>query len=393
MTRCSNLVSCRILRVMMEKIKVLQFPVRNDGDGLTQYVLNNWRHIDRERFQFDFATMDSHLDFEDAVVSSGGKVHYIKSYAEDSRNTFDEDFASILEGNRYHAVHLHTSYWKNFNCEIVAKEKGVPVVIVHAHNTSVGKTRNMSRDEAIRWHDRQRLAFPSDLATHFCACSQSAADWLYGPQIPREKIYIMPNAIDVEAYSFKQEARRRLRKAYALDQHFVIGHVGRFEYQKNHDFLIDVFADVSRAIDTAKLVLIGVGALMETVKAKVDKLGLTDRVLFLGKRDDVEEWYQAMDLFALPSKFEGLGLVLVEAQCAGLKCIASSAVPGEAKITDLLVYAETHKALWTDEMIKVYQNGYRRYDRSHDVAHTGYSIKDQVKALEKMYAGEAPLHE
>ena len=188
----------------------------------------------------------------------------------------------------------------------------------------------------------------------------------------------------MDKYKFNEIVRNELRQELKIEDKFVIGHIGRFCYAKNHDFLIDVFYEVSKKKDNAILMLIGVGELEEEVKNKVKNLGIEDKVLFLGKKNDAYRYYQAMDLFLFPSKYEGLGMVSIEAQASGLPVICSTSIPSEAKVTDLVSYLSLQDGIekWVDVVIDTYSN-YSRRDTSEEVRNAGFDIRTEaVKLLE-----------
>ena len=375
----------------MNKIRVLQFPIRNTAGGITQYALKNWEYIDKTNYQFDFATFDNKLDFENELTGQYCKVHYFSCYAEDNIKQFTAELNEILDIG-YDAVHLHTSYWKSFIVEEAAKARNIPVIIVHSHNSELGGADStINREDAIIWHKRQRDNFNESLATHFFACSQNSAKWLFGPQIPKESIKILNNAIDVKKFKYTPRIRMHYRDKLGFHDNYIIGHVGRFEYQKNHEFLINVFYNVSKQIKNARLVLVGIGSNMNEVKEKVHRLGLSEKVQFLGKRADVAELYQAIDLFVLPSLFEGLPISMIEAQCSGLKCLTSDNVTEEVKITDCVKHLPLRSEVWRDEIIKTAISNYERYDQSAEVTAKGFSISDQIKTLERIYAREETI--
>jgi len=368
----------------MDKIKVLQFPIANMLGGKTQYVMQNWKHIDRTRFQFDFMTVSKSLDFADELLSQGCKIHYISCRAEEDEKRFAEDVKkALLTG--YDAIHLHTGFWQSFTAEEIAMRMGIKSVILHSHNTGIGIADDSSRENATKWHERQKKKFSCDMATHFLACSTAAADWLYGPQIPREKITILKNAVDVDRYSFNPEVRNEYRRKLGLEDKFVIGHVGRFEYQKNHEFLIDVFEKISKKISNAELILIGTGSEYDKIVEKVTSLGLSSRVRFLGKRDDVANLFQAMDIFVLPSFFEGLAIVLVEAQTSGLKSLTSHAAFPEFSIPENTISLALDIDIWQTKILDIAHNGYKRKSKKNEVIAAGFSIQEQVRVLEEIY--------
>lgn len=296
---------------IMSKIKVIHFTIANSGGGITKYILRLWKYIDRSKFQFDFVTMSKTLDFAEELEKEGCKVYYLSTYAEDDREQFELEVRKILKDGRYDVMYLHTSWWRGFVLEEIGKEVGIPKIIVHSHNTNVHIRENQSREAAINLHYQQREFLSEDIATDFLACSAEAADWLYGNKISREKIEIIPYAIELEEYQFNLQVREEYRKKLGIKDEFVIGHVGRFAFQKNHDFLIEVFKEIVKINDNVKLLLIGIGELEDTIKDKVNNLGLKDKVIFTGKREDINCLMQAMDLFAFPSRFEGFGIVLI----------------------------------------------------------------------------------
>lgn len=364
--------------------KVLHFTIANTGGGITKFVLRLWKYIDRERFHFDFVTMSKQLDFAEELEEEGCKIYYLSTYAEDDIEQFTKEVEEILD-NGYDIVHLHTSWWRGFVLEEIAKRKRVKKIIVHCHNTDVHIKENQSREEARQLHLQQRELLTEDMATDFIACSEDAAEWLYADRISKDKIQIIPYAIEVDDYKFNQKTRTRYRKMLNLQaEDYAIGHVGRFAYQKNHDFLIDVFENVCKYNERAKLLLIGVGELEKEIKNKVFLKGLENRVLFLGKRDDVAPFMQAMDIFVFPSKFEGFGIVLIEAQAAGLKCVVSNEVPQIARITDNIDYLSFEMDLWTDRVLE-YSRGYARKDMSIILENKGYGMKALSSKFEKIY--------
>jgi len=206
---------------------------------------------------------------------------------------------------------------------------------------------------------------------------------LYGKSIDKSKRYkIIPNAVDTEKYKFDPEVRETVRKELGIEDKFVIGHIGRFVYQKNHDFLIDIFSEVYKRNDNAVLLLIGEGALLDDVKAKVHKLALDDVVYFLGARQDANRLYQAFDVFCLPSRYEGLPVVGVEAQIAGLPCVFSSAITKETKFTDYLTFVDLKQSIldWAEIVLNSTNSG-----RKTNVNIGMFDISKQTQELECFY--------
>ncbi|MHA7967370.1 glycosyltransferase [Paenibacillus sp. CAU 1782] len=367
----------------MKRIKVLQFPIANSRGGVTQYAMKNWEFINKERFQFDFATLSKKLDFEEELTQYRCKVHYLSCSVEEDEEKFTKEFKQVLQEG-YDIVHLHTTLWKSFLAEKLALEFGVKKVIVHSHSTMVEILNDRDREKALEVHKKQKELFSSDFATDFWACSQLAADWLFGNQIPKKQISIAKNAINVEEFSFNKEKRTEYREKLGLEKCFVIGHVGRFAYSKNHEMIIDIFREVCTIKSNVRLMLIGTGSTQQRILDKVKYYGISDKVIFMGQRNDVNYLLQAIDLFILPSRFEGLPISLIEAQASGVKCLSSSNVTNEVAVTENIEFIPLEIDKWVERII-FYSNGYVRNNVDQFIIDKGYDIKKQIKNIEQLY--------
>lgn len=368
----------------MKKIKILQFPIANSRGGMTQYALTNWEWMDKDKFECDFVTMNKHIDFEDEVLATGSKIFNISCYAEDNKAQFIKEFDKILNAG-YDIVHLHTKQWKSFLMEEICKKHHIPQVIVHAHNTGIDTADPVKRSVEERLHEKIKREFNIAMATDFWSCSRMAADFLFGEQIPLNRVKIMPNAIELEKFKYKQDVRDEYRKKFDLDNCYTIGHVGRFVYQKNHQFLLQVFQALLQSEENAKLILLGEGELFLEVRRQAKHMNIEDKVLFLGRRDDINNWYQAMDVFCLPSKFEGLPISMIEAQAAGLPCVGSVEITEEIEITNHVVRLPFDIEIWKKQLLN-YRNITRK-DNQMPLTNAGYDIKRQIKVIEKFYRG------
>lgn len=366
-----------------KKIKVLHFPIRNTKGGITKSALKYWKYIDHDRFQFDFATCSHKLDFEQDIIDQGCKVHYISCYAEQDAEQFCKELKEILVQG-YDVIHLNTSWWKSFYAEKVAREVGIKKIVVHARSTSVEITDNIRREKELLIHEKCRNDFTEELGTHFLTCSTEAADFLFGPQIHRDKIRMFHNALDIERYSYDETTRMNTRRRMGLENKFVLGSVGRMSYAKNYEFLVDCFYEIQKRVENARLLLVGSGELEDDIHRQVESYHICDKVVFAGAVNNTEDYLQAMDVFALPSRFEGLPNVLIEAQTAGLKCIASDSVTREAKITDNVVFLGLETDKWVDA-IQHYAKGYIRCKVDEQIRNAGYDIKKEIKILEGIY--------
>lgn len=364
------------------KIKVLHKVSTTGIGGVENAIMNYYRHMNREKFQFDFLTRDPNMADNKTIQELGIEVKLFTATERTDKDLLIKQINSILDDGEYDIVHMNTPYWVGFLIEEIAMLRGISKVIVHSHSSDIDRGKN--REEALRIHQYYKEQFSKAYATHFCACSHLAADWLFGPQIPREEISIVKNAIDLPKYTFNKDVRRIVRRELDLDGCFVIGHIGRFCYQKNQEFLINVFAEIHQANTKARLVLIGEGKEKIKLERIVQELNLAKAVLFLGWRDDVEKVLQAMDVFALPSRFEGLPVVLVEAQAAGLKCITSANVTEEVKVTENLLRLPLETDIWCEALLQC-QEEYGRKSTYETLTDQGYNIEKEALKLEKLY--------
>lgn len=368
---------------MPDKIRVLQFPIGNTKGGVTHYALNNWRFIDKSQFHFDFATMSPYLSIEQDIKDTGAYVYHITEYAEKNPEKFYDELCLILKKGRYDVVHLHTSHWKSMVAERAVKDMGISYAVIHAHNSDVTAAKENRQFEMER-HLRLRNELQEETGTGYWACSYLAADFLFGSSIPKDKIKVMKNAIELDPFKFDTRVRREMREVLGLsDRDWVIGCVGRFAYQKNQEFLLQVIKGIHKNTNVIKLVLVGEGEDLENCKSFVKENALEDIVLFTGYRNDVSRLMMAFDVLAMPSRFEGLAITLIEAQAAGLMCYVSEAVTREAGITDNIVFLPLQEEIWMEKLSRKIEIA--REQMTGQVADAGYDIHRQIKEIEEDY--------
>ena len=361
--------------------RILQMPVRNAKGGITQYVLRNWELIDKNKFIFDWVTLDKKLSFEDELTAQGCKVYHLSCRQEDDEQRFKKELSAIL-ANGYDAIHLHTSFWRGFLAEELAAFAGVPKIIVHAHSTGIDNPDEQKREELLHIHKEWKHRFSSDMATHFTACSESAADFLFGEQIPRNKIRVLRNGIDTHKFEFNEGMRTKARKTLGVENLFVLLQSGRLEYQKNFEFTLAVFKEYARLNDKAILLIAGNGTLESELKEEAKVLG--DRVRFLGFRSDVPELLMAADVFLQPSHFEGFSIASIEAQCSGVPWLVSENVP-EAALPLYKTALPLHKKVWIDTLDKIYIESARNISAGEQLRELGWDINESVETLEELY--------
>jgi len=362
-----------------EPIRVAQIMGKWLGGGVEAVVMNYYRHLDRNKIQFDFIcdSDSTNIPYEE-IEALGGKVIIIPPYQK--INKYIKELTKVLKENKYKIVHSHLNTLSVFPLYCAKKAK-VPVRIAHSHSTTNKKEwkKNIMK-QILR-------IFSKVFATHYFACTEHAGRWLFGNRTyDKGEVYLLNNAIDIEkfTYNFKIRTSKRKELGITVDT-LVIGHVGRFMTQKNHTFLIDIFNEIYKQNKNTILLLIGQGPLEPIIKDKVNNLGLTNNVIFLGQRNDVNELYQAMDCFLFPSLYEGLGMVFVEAQVSGLLSIASTKVPSVAQVSDKAYFIDLNSPieLWGN-MIKETKNINRKIDIAKLKA-SGYDIITEVQKLEQKY--------
>lgn len=330
-----------------EPIRIAQIIGKWLGGGVESVVMNYYRHLDHDKIQFDFICDDDSTNIPyDEIEKLGGKVILIPPYQKVFK--YQKELRRVLRDGKYKIVHSHINTLSVFPL-YAAKKVGVPVRIAHSHSTTNKKEwkKNLLK-QVLR-------PFSKKYATNYMCCSELAGRWLFGDKTYDEgKVYLLNNAIDLDKFKYDKKIRDKKRKELGIKEDtIVIGHIGRFVAQKNHTFLIDIFNQFHKKEKNSILLLAGQGPLQEEIKNKVRELGLDDSVRFLGQRNDANELYQAFDVFLLPSLYEGLPVVGVEAQASGLLCFFSDDMTKETKVLDSTVFMSLSNTAeeWTGEIL------------------------------------------
>ncbi len=356
-------------------IRVLHVVTHMNRGGLETMIMNYYRNIDRTKVQFDFLVhRDYKCDYDDEIEKLGGKIYRLprlNPFSFDYRKRLNNFFKTHTE---YAIVHVHQDCLSSIILKSAYKNK-VKVRIAHSHTEN--QDRNLKY--IIKLFYRQ---FIPKYATHLVACGKDAGEWMFHGA----DFEIINNAIDVEKYIYNTNSRKKIRKEFNIsDGEFVIGHIGRFSPVKNHTFILDVFAEIVKNID-AKLLLVGGGDLKDYIKEKSIKLGISDKVIFTGVRPDVPDLLQAMDVFLFPSLYEGLGIVLIEAQTAGLHTFISNTVPKQSIISEKLMQQLSLSMPIKDWANAIINCKYKeRTDCTCDVINAGYDIKSEAIKLQNFY--------
>mgnify|MGYP004525208503 CR=1 FL=1 len=363
-----------------EPIRVAHITGKWLGGGVESVVMNYYRHIDRTKIQFDFlCDKDStNIPYEE-IEQLGGRVILIPPYQKVFK--YQKELIRIFKENNYKIVHSHINTLSVFPLR-AAKKAGVKVRIAHSHSTTNKKEwkKNLLK-QVLR-------PFSKVYATDYMCCSELAGKWLFGDKAyDSGKVYLLNNAIDLDKFKYDEYLRKEKRKELNItDDTLVIGHVGRFVAQKNHTFLIDIFNEVHKQKENSILLLAGQGPLMVEIKEKVKVFGIEDSVKFLGQRNDINELYQAFDVFCLPSLYEGLPVVGVEAQATGLLCVFSDDMTKETKVLDTTEFLSLNQSAeeWAHNILYDVKK-YKRVDTSKEMTAKNFNIKEETKKLEEYY--------
>lgn len=302
-------------------VRILQVTTFMSRGGLETMIMNYYRHMDRNRIQFDFLLhREEKTDYEDEILSMGGRIYRVPRISPRNFSEYTRAVDAFFADHSYPVVHSHLDAMSAPVLK-AAKDHGVPVRIAHSHNTA------FDRDLKYPMRLFAKRMIPR-YATHLWGCSEDAIAFMFGRdslKLPTTRV--LPNAIDPSVFAFSQENRQRIRREFDIGDEYVVGNVSRFRPQKNHSFLLKAFHGLLTRVPDARLLLVGDGPDEEKIRSEAADLG--DRVIFAGVRDDVPAVLSAMDVFCFPSLFEGFGIALLEAQANGLTCITA-----EEKIPD-----------------------------------------------------------
>ncbi len=361
---------------MSEPIRVLHVVTYMGRGGLESMLMNYYRHIDRTRVQFDFLVhRQERHEFDDEIESLGGRIyrlHRLKPWSISYRRELNEFFRSHPE---YKIVHCHVDCMSSIPLA-AAKAAGVPVRLAHAHSSNQDKDFKY----CLKLYYKRNIP---KVATGLFACSEAAGKWMF----QCDDFCVLPNAIDAKQYSYNSEIRDRMRKSFGLSDELVIGHVGRFSPVKNHAFIFKILKQLLSMGENVKLLSVGTGRWEEEIKQNAHDMGLDDSIVYAGMRTDVADCMQAMDVFILPSLYEGLPVTMIEAQASGLPCLISDRVPIECKKTNLVeqMQLESGAEAWAEAAIRLADT--KRVDTYRQIVASGFDVRENAQWLQKFYCG------
>lgn len=369
----------------MEK-KVLEVNVDDIGySGVYSLVKNVILHKPQD-LKIDIACMEKFKVSENVqeLNKLGTEIYYIGT----EKNKILKQFMfyhktkKLLEENSYDCIHIHADVANKLLLPaLAAKKAGVPKIILHSHASDVdGKYRTIKK----MMHKCSRKWLKS-IGTDFATCSELAAKWMF-PNIPSSQIIMINNGVELEKFRYNPQIRQKMRDRLGIADEYLIGHVGRFSYQKNHEYLLEIFSAIRKNRVKAKLLLVGEGDLKEAVHEKAVQLEIEKDVIFYGTCNYVNELFQAMDIFVLPSRFEGLPIVGVEAQAAGLPVVFSDQITRSAKLlgsTRFLPIDENSINGWRDTVLKMGKE--KRIDSYEQLKSQGFDLEDTINSFLEMY--------
>lgn len=345
-----------------------------DRGGVSTFMMNVYEKMHSEKIQIDFLvhTLSKGVRDED-ILNLGGKIFRVPARGKNPLQNYRQIKQIMLDGN-YDVVHAHADAG-NSTILSIAKECDIPIRISHCHNTNYTNKSLLKKF----LNEQFKKQIPR-YATHLWACSEKAGEWLYG----NHSFEVIPNAIDVQKFIYSPQLSKDLRKELNLENKFVIGHVGRFDYQKNHDFLLKVFAEVINEREDAHLVLIGKGELEEVIKKQANQLGILDKISFLGESSNVNKLINVFDVGVFPSLFEGFSIAMVEMQVNGLPLVVSDNVPSEINLTDNIRFLSLDETVkyWCKTILETKGRDTGAVDK---IIAKGYKLSDMVNKLTKTY--------
>lgn len=366
--------------------KVLVIGLSNNLGGVECFIMNYFRNINRNKIHMDFLIYEEHCVFEDEIVKSGSKIYKIQESRYKKLFVFRKKQNELFRqlSSKYDCIWMNDCSLANAFDLRIAQKYGFERRIFHSHNN-----RHMRNDKKKKFyeliHNINKLLI-GNWATDFWACSEEAGKFCFlKKEQESNKFKVIPNAIEMEKYYYNPKVRLEYRNSMNANGKIIIGNVGRLHFQKNQSFLIDIFSTFSKNHDNAELWLVGDGEDKERLMQKVHSLELDSKVKFIGIRNDVSNLMQAMDIFLLPSIFEGLGIVLIEAQTEGLRVLASDQViPQRVKITDLLTFVslENNAEKWSEVIEK--NLDIPRENMKNKLEHSEYNIKYAAEKLENL---------
>lgn len=363
-------------------IRVLQSVSNMDRAGIETMLMNYYRNTDRTKIQYDFLCNKNEKGaYDDEIIKLGGKVYYSPGFNPFKIFQYINFLRKIKEENEdMNIIHSHNAALSSYTL-LCAKLAGFNIRIAHSHSTKTPSSKKIKLLD-IKWIYKTLLKnFVTLFSVKNIACGEEAGNFLFG----KKKFEVIRNCIDIKKFEYSVNNRNKIRKKYGISNNeIVIGHVGRYNVVKNHKFIIEMFSKLLEKKDSFKLILIGDGELKEKIILYARELSVDDKIIFVDSIPNVNEFYSAMDIFILPSKFEGIPVVGIEAQAAGLKCLFSNRISKESKITDSTSFLEIKSNCVSDWVESI--NSFIIEDRAINIdVFKEYDIIQNANKLNSIY--------
>ncbi len=371
---------------MVKVLEVFGEPISSGGQE--SFAVNTILHMDRGGLKIDWLTpyYCDNAYYRDLIKGMGGNVFCFDLEFAPGKSRFDvyQPLKKFLKSNKYDIVHVHSGSESILAIvSLVSKLCGVKKIIVHSHCAAEHKD--------VKHYIAKYLCMPilASCPTDYCACSQVAGEWKFSRFIARNKMMILKNGVDLERFAYNRNMNQKIRDKLGIRMDaFVVGHVGRFSYQKNHEFLIDIFNEILKQKNNCRLLLIGNGEEMQKITEKVSHLKLTDSVIFCGSVNDVQDYMSVMDVFVLPSRYEGLPIVGVEAQAAGMPLVTSTNVSEEVKLIKEVEFLSLDKPAEEWARVILEYCGCPRVESAPFIYEKGYDVHQTAGKLRELYIGK-----
>lgn len=367
--------------------RILQTGMTTNYGGVETVVMNWYRYINRDKIQFDFLVSHKSplIAYEDEIKKLGGHI-YRSYYGRKEKPFTARKYIEEIFSNDTNimGVHMNLNTLEYITPLLVAEKKGLPVKIAHSH--TAGKLNKKQHPETRLMQILNKQLLQSSKFTKL-GCSMAACKYLFG----NGQGAVIHNALELKSYKYNEETRKKIRERYSLsDDTIVIGFVGRMQYYKNPEFIIKIFNEYNKINRDSVLVLIGEGPLEDYCRKLVQDMGINKKVLFLGMQRETAKFYSMFDMFLFPSLFEGLGVVLIEAQMSGLPCLVSDVIPEDVMLTSLIEKHDLsdNEKKWAEHLNRLiikYKKKRSIIDCSRELSNAGYDISKEAKQLENLY--------
>ena len=371
----------------MKKIKLLFYTELWANAGIESVIMSLFRNFDLSKISVDIMASQNLSNFYDREIQQlGGRkiITLHEKYSSPAKRMLANQnaFAKIIRENQYDIVHLHMCNAASMVYGKIAKENGAKIVVYHSHNTNLSINHRMIKTVV---HNLCKWKYEK-YADILFSCSDLASKWMFtNRSIKQNKVILIKNAIDLDKFAYNEKVREEYRKKLSIEDNFVVGHIGRFAVAKNHSFIIDVFAALHKKNANSTLLLIGEGEDELKIKKKVKHMGLSDSVIFYGTTKEIPQLLWSMDVFILPSLFEGNPVVGIEAQAASTPCVFSNTITKMCKLTDIVTYLSLDETpeKWAETIIRVGKK--KRVNTTEQMKKEGYDIHMVAAKVQESY--------